>query len=263
MNILLFILFVFAVLFLVITLLIKKKKVPDALPLSSFYKTILEEQVDFYRQLNDAKKTEFEKRIALFVSHVRITGVKTIVEDIDRVLIAASAIIPIFGFRDWEYVNLHEVLLYPSSFSHDLDVEGPHRNTTGMVGTGAYQHIMILSQHDLRQDFLNKSGKGNTAIHEFVHLIDKTDGSVDGVPEFILGKEYMVPWLQLMHREIKMILTHRSDINIYGATNEAEFFAVVSEYFFERPDLLQTKHPELYNILVTIFRQHPETPERL
>jgi len=73
------------------------------------------------------------------------------------------------------------------------------------------------------------------------------------VPEFILEKQYIIPWLQLMHREIKNILEDRSDINAYGATNEAEFFAVVSEYFFERPDLLKQKHPELYELLVTIF----------
>jgi hypothetical protein len=132
-----------------------------------------------------------------------------------------------------------------------------------MVGTGAYQHIMILSQQDLRQDFLNKSGKDNTAIHEFVHLIDKTDGSVDGIPEFILNKQYIVPWLRLMHQEIKRIMADQSDINPYGATNEAEFFAVAAEYFFERPDLLQIKHPELYSLLVTIFRQHPQKPGRL
>jgi len=263
MNTFFLILLAFAIFFLGISLLIKKKKATVLLPLSDSYKKLLAEQVNFYHQLNDVKKREFENRIALFLSRIRITGIKTNVEEIDKVLIAASAIIPIFGFQDWEYVNLHEVLLYPSSFNQELDLKCPHRDTTGMVGNGPYQRIMILSQHDLRQDFLNKTGKGNTAIHEFVHLIDKTDGIVDGKPEFILGKEYMIPWLQLMHREIKMILANKSDINIYGATNEAEFFAVVSEYFFERPDLLESKHPELYKILVTIFRQHPEKPERL
>jgi MtfA peptidase len=116
---------------------------------------------------------------------------------------------------------------------------------------------MILSQHELRQAFINKTGKTNTAIHEFVHLVDKTDGSVDGLPEFVAGKPYIMPWLQLMQREMKKILDGRSDINPYGATNEAEFFAVVSEYFFERPGLLKQKHPELYQLLAEIFRQQP------
>ena len=89
-------------------------------------------------------------------------------------------------------------------------------------------------------------------------MIDKTDGSIDGIPTVILDKQYIMPWLQLMRRKIEEIRNEESDINPYGATNESEFFAVVSEYFFERPDLLQEKHPDLYEILVKIFRHQPK-----
>jgi len=229
----------------------KKKRMTDPIPGS--YKSILIERVPFYQNLDDNRKQEFENRVQHFLATTRITGVKTTVEDIDRVLIAASAVIPIFNFQGWEYVNLHEVLLYPDAFDHDFQQAGSHRSVIGMVGTGAMNHVMILSQNELRQAFLDKTGKANTAIHEFVHLVDKTDGAIDGVPEFILEKKYILPWLQLMRREIELILEDRSDINPYGATNEAEFFAVVSEYFFERPKLLQEKHPELYRLLSEIF----------
>jgi MtfA peptidase len=114
-------------------------------------------------------------------------------------------------------------------------------------------HVMILSQFELRQAFSNETGKSNTAIHEFVHLVDKTDGEIDGVPETLLDKQYIKPWLQLIQQKIQEIYEDRSDIDAYGATNEAEFFAVVSEYFFERPDLLKEKHPELYGLLLKIF----------
>jgi len=229
----------------------KKKRITEPIPGS--YKSILIERVPFYQNLDDNRKQEFENRVQHFLATTRITGVKTTVEDIDRVLIAASAVIPIFNFQGWEYVNLHEVLLYPDAFDHDFQQAGSHRSVIGMVGTGAMNHVMILSQNELRQAFLDKTGKANTAIHEFVHLVDKTDGAIDGVPEFILEKKYILPWLQLMRREIELILEDRSDINPYGATNEAEFFAVVSEYFFERPKLLQEKHPELYRLLSEIF----------
>jgi hypothetical protein len=175
------------------------------------------------------------------------------VEELDRVLIAASAIIPIFNFPEWEYRNLHEVLLYPDSFDHEFEQQGEGRNILGMVGSGAMNHMMILSQFELRQAFTNKTGKDNTAIHEFVHLLDKTDGEVDGVPEALLDKKYILPWLQLMQKEIELINDNRSDINPYGATNEGEFFAVVSEYFFERPALMKENNPELYDLLEKIF----------
>jgi len=235
----------------------KKKKIIVHETLQDSFREILNNQVPFYVQLNDTDKKEFEDRILNFLSHVKITGVKTTVEDIDRLLVASSAVIPIFAFKGWEYPNLNEVLLYPDSFGHEFEQEGEHRNTLGMVGSGAMNHMMILSQYELRQAFSNKTGKTNTAIHEFVHLVDKTDGTIDGIPELLLEKKYVLPWLELIQKNIKEIADDDSDINPYGATNEAEFFAVVAEYFFERPDLLKSKHPELYELLVKIFRQQP------
>ena len=235
----------------------RKKKIIVPADFPGSYREILNKQVPFYIQLNDEDKKEFENRILVFLSRVKITGVKTSVEDLDRILVASSAVIPIFAFKGWVYMNLNEVLLYPDSFGDEFEQEGAHRYTLGMVGSGAMNHMMILSQHELRQAFSNKTGKTNTAIHEFVHLVDKTDGTIDGIPEFLLEKKYILPWLQLMQKEIQDIITDDSDINPYGATNESEFFAVVAEYFFERPDLLKSKHPELYELLVKIFRQHP------
>ena len=202
-------------------------------------RNLLQQYVSFYNQLDEKKKSSFEKRMEKFLTGVRITGINTDVERLDKLLIAASAIIPIFNFSNWEYMNLNEVLLYPKAFDERFNQEGDERTTLGVVGDGPYQNVMILSQQELRQGFINKSGKNNTAIHEFVHLIDKTDGAVDGVPEFLMNKHYVLPWLQLIHQKIEEIRNADSDINPYGATNQAEFFAVVSEYFFERPDLLQ------------------------
>jgi MtfA peptidase len=226
-------------------------------PMPGVYRKILFEQISFYQQLDETKKTEFENRVQQFLSQTKITGVNTVVEQLDKVLIAASAIIPIFNFPDWEYIHLHEVLLYPDSFNHEFEQQGNSRDVLGMVGSGALNHVMILSQHQLRQAFINKTGKENTAIHEFVHLVDKTDGDIDGIPAFILEKKYIQPWLQLMQHEIRLINENKSDIDPYGATNEAEFFAVASEYFFERPTLLKEKHPELYELLEKIFCKQP------
>ena len=235
-----------------------RKKAPVRIqPIPDSYKELLAKDVVFYKALDETKKQEFESRMMHFLATTRITAVKTIVEDADRVYIAASAVIPIFGFPNWEYNNLNEVLLYPDSFSHEFEQTGNDRSILGMVGSGAYNNVMILSQHELRQAFINKTGKTNTAIHEFVHLVDKTDGSVDGVPEYFVDRQYVLPWVQLIQSEIKKIMADRSDINPYGATNEGEFFAVVSEYFFERPELLEEKHPELYQLLVKIFHQAP------
>lgn len=258
MDTVMIILVVLAVFALLFSLLLRqRRKKVTVPPLPGHWRNILSNDVPFYNSLDEAGKTKFESRMMHFLATTRITGINTSVEETDKVYIAASAIIPIFGFDDWEYINVNEVLLYPDFFNHDFEQKGNNRDVLGMVGDGALNNSMILSRRELRAAFQNKTGKTNTAIHEFVHLVDKTDGSVDGIPEFFLDKKYLLPWLQLIQKGIKDIIDDRSDINPYGARNQAEFFAVVSEYFFERPDLLQSNHPELYELLVKIFRQRP------
>ena len=259
MNFLLLILIVLIAVVLLYRLLRKQHgTLINTVPMPPSYLKILQDEIPFYQQLNAQQQISFQERIQQFLSGVKITGVNTTVDDLDKVLIAAGAIIPIFNFEGWRYINLHEILLYPDSFSHEFGQQGAGRDILGMVGTGSMNNIMILSQYELRQAFSNKTGKNNTAIHEFVHLVDKTDGSIDGIPHFILDKQYLLPWLQRMQQEIALIKNDESDINPYGASNESEFFAVVAEYFFERPDLLQQKHPELYSLLLQIFNPNQQ-----
>ncbi len=230
-----------------------RKKIILSQPDINTEKAILTQHVLFYQRLPEDEKTRFENSVKTFLQKVRITGVKTTVEDRDKVFVAAAAVIPIFAFKGWEYRNIHEVLIYPGSFNHDYNLEGEDRNVSGMVGNGPLQNVMLLSQQDLRTGFLNHSDKYNTGIHEFVHLIDKTDGSTDGIPETLLRHKYVLPFLKRIHEEIQQIRSGRSDINPYGATNEAEFLAVVAEYFFEQPGKMKEKHSELYGLLEQAF----------
>jgi Mlc titration factor MtfA (ptsG expression regulator) len=237
------------------------KKPAKQVALPPDYKELLMKHVAFYRSINNAEKIRFEKKIKEFLGYVRIHGVNTSVEDIDKLLVAASAVIPIFAFPEWKYYNLRDVLLYPDTFDKNEFLSGNNtRNTLGMIGNGAMQRVMILSKPALHFGFENDSGKENTGIHEFVHLLDKEDGEVDGLPEALLNRQYIVPWLELMNQNIEAINAGNSDIDIYGSTNKAEFFAVASEYFFLRPDLFREKHEELYRLMTKIFHQEPPVP---
>jgi len=224
-------------------------------PFSTEWRIILAEKVAYYNSLTKDEKDLFEYKVQEFLLNCRITGIKTTIDTTDKLLIASSAVIPILKFSDWRYTNLKEVLVYPSLFNENFETEGSGRRIAGMVGTGYMDGMMILSKHALQLGFANESDKKNTAIHEFVHLIDKIDGSIDGVPEVLLEKQYTIPWIDLINKKIDEIYKNKSDINPYGGTNKAEFFSVVSEYFFERPKLLSKKHPELYELLEKIFKQ--------
>jgi len=243
--------------FIIILYFILRKKKPKIEPLTDTDKQILNDYVSFYHQLNPSDKLRFENKVATFFDTIKIEGVGVEMTTLDELLIASSAVIPIFGFPDWQYKNLSSVLLYPDTFSQDFQFEGGERNIMGMVGSGYMNGQMILSQSALRHGFSKSAGKENTGIHEFVHLLDKSDGATDGVPENLLAHEYTMPWIKMMHEEIEKIESNKSDINPYAITNQAEFFAVVSEYFFEKPDVLKEKHPELYEHLSRIFAQHP------
>jgi Mlc titration factor MtfA (ptsG expression regulator) len=188
---------------------------------------------------------------------VRIEGVGLEISDTDRMFIASSAIIPIFGFPAWRYKNLTNVILYPDTFNKDFQYEGEERNIMGMVGSGYMNGQMLLSRAALVKGFSNAAGEENAAIHEFVHLLDGSDGATDGVPGYLMDHQYTLPWLHIIHQEMHRIEEGKSDINPYALTNEAEFLAVVAEYFFEKPGQLQQKHPELYEQLSKIFIQDP------
>jgi hypothetical protein len=195
------------------------------------WRSILNEEIPFYRGLSIKGRGKFEFKVQEFLLNITIMGVGTEITMLDKILVASSAIIPIFGFKNWQYINLKEVLIYPSIFNTAFETEGPNRNVLGMVGTGYMDGKMILSQEALR------------------------DGVIDGIPSALLDKQYVLPWMDYMDKKLDEVFEGDSDINPYGGTNRAEFFSVTSEYFFERPKLLKKKHPELYRLLEKIFQQ--------
>ncbi len=226
-------------------------------PFPKKWRAILKKEISFYRDLNHEEIKLFEYKLKEFIINIKITGIETTATIEDKVMVAASAVIPIFAFPEWKYKNLKEVLIYPNNFNMDFETKGKDndRRIMGMVGTGYMNDKMILSKTALHRGFKNETDKKNTAIHEFVHLIDKMDGTVDGIPEVLLEKQYVIPWIDMIERKLEEIVKGKSDINPYAATGREEFFAVLSEYFFERPRLLKKKHPELYEMLEEIFDQ--------
>lgn len=225
-------------------------------PFPAEWEAVLMRDVVFYRTLEPADRVRFRREIQVFLGEKRVTGIKVALDTTTRVLTAASAVIPIFGFPEWEWDQISEVLIYPARFDQEFTFgKGGGHRTLGMVGTGAMNRLMILSKPDLIGGFRNPGDKRNVGVHEFAHLVDKTDGTIDGVPGTSLTRHAVRPWLELVRRKSEEIESGDSDIDRYALTNEAEFFAVTSEYFFERPGVMKRKHPELYAALAGVFNQ--------
>lgn len=250
---------VLVVLCVLIVFFIFYKKPKKKIILPENYKELLSRNVSYYQRLDEKNKARFEEKIKEFLAYVRIDGIDTAVDDLDKLLVASSAIIPVFGFEKWTYFNLKNVLLYPASFNKDeFLASGYEKNTLGMIGNGPMQRVMILSKPALHFGYQTAS-KENTGIHEFVHLLDKEDGDVDGLPEVLIKRKYNAKWIELINKNIESIFYGHSDINSYGASNKAEFFAVASEYFFNQPVLFKENHAELFEFMCMIFNQNPAT----
>lgn len=220
------------------------------------WRELLETNVHFYQNLDKAGKKKFEKKVLSFYKQVRITGIKVEVDDLDRLLTASSAVIPLFAFDGWRFTHLTEVLLYPDYFDKNFSTDSPEEVISGMVGTGRNMDgVMILNKTSLHNGFRNPDDKKNVGIHEMAHIIDKEDGAIDGVPGVLNDTKYASPWLKLMHKEMRKIKEGKSEIDEYAATSEEEFLAVTTEYFFEKPQQLKDKHPKLYKYLRKVYGQ--------
>ena len=213
-------------------------------PFPREWEAVLRRDVVFFRALDPPAQHQFRCQLQVFLGEKQITGIKVQLDTTTRVLAAASAIIPIFGFPDWEWHQINEVLVYPTRFDDEFTLgDVRDHNILGMVGTGSLNRLMILSKPDLVDGFRNATDKRNVGVHEFAHLVDKTDGVIDGIPGVGLDRQAVGPWIDLVRRKMAEIEEGRSDIDRYALTNEAEFFAVTAEYFFERPGVMQRKAP--------------------
>lgn len=221
------------------------------------WRSTLHEKVDFYRHLKPSQKAQFEQDIQEFLSKVTITGVRVEVTLEDQLLVASSGVIPLFGFPRCTYKHLEEVILYPSHFNSNFEVNDPDQILTGMVGSGVLENKMILSKPALLAGFDIANDRNNVGLHEFIHLFDKENGYIDGVPPGFEDKVFALPWLDFIHKKINHINEETSDIRSYGANSQQDFLAVAGEYFFEHPELLKQNHPLLYSALMKAFNQAP------
>jgi hypothetical protein len=175
------------------------------------------------------------------------------VDDETRVLIAASAAMLAHGLPEFEWPSVRDIVVYPGTFDEAYDVG---RGTiSGMVHA---QGPVLFSMEDLRHGFRRPHDGHNVALHEFAHVMDMATGAADGLP---LGLSWVAtaPWVELMVDRLRRIRGHRYQhvLRDYAGSNEAEFFAVAVEVFFEQPGKLRGRDPELYAMLAEYFAQDP------
>ncbi|SJM66367.1 M90 family metallopeptidase [Psychrobacter piechaudii] len=213
--------------------------------------------------LNRLTESELERLFdlaTLFLHDKSIKGAQDfVVTDAMKQSIALQACLPILNLGLEWYKGWSSVIVYPSSYhakSTTIDEMGiVHEGTQHRSGEAWLRGPVILSWREVK-DSGDLDGQ-NVVIHEFVHKLDMLNGRANGFPPMQSGMD-PTEWTQIMEQGFADFQNNpKPGIDRYGATNPAEFLAVLSEVFFERPQDLNDAYPNIYQLLVDFFKQNP------
>ena len=232
-------------------------------PFPKRYQEILKTYFPFYAKLPRYLRRRLEACIMVFIKEKEFIGRGIEIDDTKRVLVAANACLLTIGHDRCEYKHVKSIFLYPEAiFKKERIQNGWIVTEEGQVLLGeAWQGgEVVLSWRDLLAGDANPSDGRNVGLHEFAHQLDMEDGVADGTPPMPLSSYKQ--WTKVMSREFhklqELYTKHKKGfLDYYALTNAAEFFAVATEAFFEKPKLLRRKEPELYDALKEYYRLDP------
>lgn len=230
--------------------------------------SVLDKNVPYYRKLPERFQKKLQGLVHIFLDEKTFEGCGGLeMTDEIRVTIAAQASILMLGLDDLAgfYPDLRSVLVYP----HHYVAKVKKHHQSFFVEEGLEQRHgeswshgnIVLAWNEVKRGASDIHDGHNLVFHEFAHQLDYEHGATDQIESSDTPSRY-ISWARVMGEEYQSFLQSLEDnqqtlLDTYGATNLAEFFAVVTETFFEKPRLLQKKHPELYRQLQHFYKQDP------
>jgi Mlc titration factor MtfA (ptsG expression regulator) len=234
------------------------------LPLS--WLDIIKRTVPYYRYLTAEEQHELHGHIQVFLHEKRFEGAAGLeITDEIRLTIAAQACILLLN-RDTDYFpHMRTVIVYPDTYEVPTTQYLPggvvHETVQTRLGESWHRGPVVLAWSNVLHSASDPHDGHNVVFHEFAHELDAEDGPVDGAPKLSNSAMYTA-WADVLGEEFNELIDgltcgHGHLIDEYGATDPAEFFAVVTETFFERPQALKQRHPELYEQFRLYYQQDP------
>ena len=222
-------------------------------PFPTPWRDWLDGHVPFYATLDAEGRARFERDVQFFCAEQQFEGVDGVaVTDILKLAVAAGAALMLHGRPGWELGTDRTILFYPAHFDEDYH-DTAYAKYDGMVHA---QGPIILSKASVESDWAHSGTGHNVVIHELAHLFDMADAVAEGVPS-LMDRSSARAWSQLVRREMQYVRLGKSLLRRYAATKPAEFFAVAAENFFDRPQQLYDRHPELFEALTAFFNLDP------
>lgn len=203
---------------------------------------ILQNEYDFYRKLSSRHKRYFEHRVAKYINEIEFVGHEgLIVTDQMKVLIASTAVMLTFGFKNYNIARVKTIILYPTSYYSQIN-ESYHK--------GEYNHklqVIVFSWKDFKEGYQIGDDNLNLGIHEFGHAIHLNASTKSEINSLMFNKGFqkLISYLESNEQVRKQLITSKY-FRAYAYTNHYEFFAVILENFIETPDAFRTQFPELY-----------------
>nr|HPK00243.1 zinc-dependent peptidase [Candidatus Hydrogenedentota bacterium] len=233
-------------------------------PFPEAWAGILEKNVPYYRHLPAEDRDELRQHVQVFLAEKHFEGCRGIqITDEIRVTVAGQACVLLLH-RDTDYFpSLVTILVYPGAFvvktviqSHEVFVVHGEEEREGE----AWQRgVIVLAWDSVHEGFRHPHDGDNVILHEFAHQLDLQDSDADGLPAD-MPAALQPRWGQVLSKAYDALCRdvergRPSVLDPYGATNPAEFFAVVTECFFECPRELKQAYPELYDVFRAYYRQ--------
>jgi MtfA peptidase len=238
-----------------------------ARPTPSEWLPWIEARVPYARRLPPADRAELLSHVQVFLAEKRLEGCGGLeLTDEMRVTIAAQACVLLLHRDDADYFpEVSTILVHPTAYrARTTEVRPDGTVIEGhavRLGEAWHRGELVLSWDDVVSGAANPQDGRNVVLHEFAHKLDDEDGRTDGAPPLATRAQYG-PWARVLSAEFLALKDaaargRRSVLDRYGATNPAEFFAVATEAFFEKPAAMKRKAPELYDQLSLYYRQDP------
>ena len=235
-------------------------------PFPAAWRAILKRRVPYVRAMPADLQLLLKRHIQVFVAEKAFIGCGGLeITDEMRVTIAAQACLLILNRPRGYYPQLRQILVYPDSFvvsrAHTDEAGVAHHARQVLSGESWSLGQVILSWQDTLEGAAEPHDGQNVVIHEFAHQLDQETGVANGAPALARREQY-ARWSQVLSAEFTELqgrAAHRqaSLFSDYGATDPAEFFAVISEVFFEQPQRMAAEHPALYRELSLLYRLDP------
>jgi Mlc titration factor MtfA (ptsG expression regulator) len=227
---------------------------------------ILERNIGIYRNLPMPLRLQLRQLIKQFLHQKHFSGAGGLeVTDEMRITIAAQACMLQLNRNSGLYAGLKYIIIYPSAFvvtRSETDASGVvSHGRKGLLGESWQNGKVILAWDNVLHGARNFVDGSNVVLHEFAHQLDSETGSADGAP-LLAGESSYRSWASALSGEYAVLQRdarsgRRSLLDHYGATNPAEFFAVATETFFEKPRRMARHHQELFEILQSYYKIDP------